>query len=91
LIDAADGTEEHIMNGVRELRMSARNQIVLPREAREALELKPGDQILMAVREDRVILLRRPISFSKALRGLSPGLYSKNYLRKERDTWDQAD
>jgi AbrB family looped-hinge helix DNA binding protein len=30
-----------------EAKLSAKNQIVIPREAREALQLKPGDKLLV--------------------------------------------
>ena len=68
--------------------LSSKNQIVIPREAREALHLKPGDQILVVVRRSRVILLQKPQSASSAIRGLAPNLYGKNYLKKERESWE---
>jgi AbrB family looped-hinge helix DNA binding protein len=33
------------------------NQIVIPKEAREALRVKVGDKLLVVVRGDRVIVL----------------------------------
>jgi len=71
-----------------EATLSAKNQIVIPREAREALGLKPGDKILVIVRSDRVLVLRKPKSYRKAIRGLGRGLYSGNYVKKERDDWE---
>jgi len=68
--------------------LSSKNQIVIPREAREALQLKPGDQILVVVRGAKVILLQKPKSHSSALRGLARNLYGKNYLKKERESWE---
>ena len=68
--------------------LSSKNQIVVPREAREALGLKPGDEILIVVRGPKVILLRKPKSYSSATRGLAPNLYGKDYLKKERDSWE---
>ena len=68
--------------------LSSKNQIVVPREAREALNLKPGDEILVVVRGARVILLQKPKSPSSAMRGLARNLYGKNYLKKERETWE---
>ena len=68
--------------------LSSKNQIVIPREAREALHLKPGDQILVVVRGGKVILLQKPKSHSSALRGLARNLYGKNYLKKERESWE---
>jgi len=71
-----------------EATLSSKNQIVIPREAREALRLKPGDKILVVVRGERVIVLEKPKSYDSATRGLAPGVYRRGYLRKERRSWD---
>ena len=47
-----------------EATLSAKNQIVIPREARAALGLKPGDKILVVVKGKRVIVLQKPKSQS---------------------------
>lgn len=41
------------------VKMSSKNQIVVPREARDALELQPGQRLLVNVREDGVIEMRK--------------------------------
>jgi AbrB family looped-hinge helix DNA binding protein len=71
-----------------EATLSAKNQIVIPREAREALGVKPGDKLLVVVRGDRVIVLQKPKSYHAAIRGLARGLYPSNYLERERGSWD---
>lgn len=71
-----------------EATMSAKNQIVIPREAREALQLKPGDKILVLVRAGKVLVLEKPKSYHVAIRGLGRGLYPKSHLRKERNSWE---
>lgn len=71
-----------------EATLSSKNQIVIPREAREALDLKPGDKLLLVVRGTNVILLRKPKSYRAAIRGIARGLYPRDYLRKERESWD---
>jgi AbrB family looped-hinge helix DNA binding protein len=68
--------------------VSARNQIVIPREVREALGVKAGDKLLVIVQGATVILLQKPKSHRAAIRGLARGAYSKNYLPKERRSWD---
>ena len=70
-----------------EATLSAKNQIVIPREAREALGVKPGDQLLVVVHGDRVIVLQKPKAHHAAIRGLASGLYPSGYLKKERDRW----
>ena len=67
--------------------LSAKNQIVIPRDAREALGVKPGDQLLVVVRGDRVIVLQEPKAYHAAIRGLASGHYPTGYLKKERDSW----
>jgi AbrB family looped-hinge helix DNA binding protein len=48
-----------------EVKLSTKNQIVIPREIREALGVKAGDKLLAVPRRDIVILLRRPKSIHK--------------------------
>ena len=67
--------------------LSARNQIVIPREAREALGVKAGDQLLVVVGGDGVIVLKKPTAHHAAIQGLASGLYPSGYLKKERDSW----
>jgi antitoxin PrlF len=68
--------------------LSSKNQIVIPREAREALGVKAGDKLLVVVRGKTVIILPKPDNFEKAIRGLAGGAYPPDYLRKERQSWD---
>jgi AbrB family looped-hinge helix DNA binding protein len=70
-----------------EATISSKNQIVIPREAREALQLKAGDKVIVSVLGTRVIVLERPKSYAGALRGLARKTYPKDYLRKERRSW----
>jgi len=70
-----------------EATLSSKNQIVIPREAREALQLKPGDKLLVVVHNNRVIVLEKPKSPAEAMKGLGRGLYPKDYLKKERESW----
>ena len=71
-----------------EATLSAKNQIVIPREAREALQVKAGDKLVVVVRGDRVIVLQKPKSHHAAIRGLSRGVYKSGHLGEERGSWD---
>ena len=71
-----------------EATLSSKNQIVVPREAREALGVSPGDKLLVVVRGQTVVILPRPRSFAKALRGLAKPAYPEGYLSQERASWD---
>ena len=70
-----------------EAKLSSKNQIVIPREAREALGIKAGDKLLIVVRGDSISVRRKPSNFRKALSGIAKGLYPEDYLQKERASW----
>jgi AbrB family looped-hinge helix DNA binding protein len=71
-----------------EATLSSQNQIVIPREAREALQLKPGDKLIVRTHGRKILILEKPESHSRAIRGLMRRGYGKGYLRKERDSWE---
>ena len=73
--------------------LSSKNQIVVPREAREKLNIGPGDELLVLAKEDRVVLISRPKNFVKHMAGLHREIWENlgaaSYLKDERDTWDR--
>jgi AbrB family looped-hinge helix DNA binding protein len=71
-----------------EVTLSSKNQIVIPREARKALGLKPGDKQLVVLQGDNIIVVQKPKSYLKAIAGLGRGLYLDDYLKKERESWE---
>ena len=70
-----------------EVTLSSKHQIVVPREAREALGLKPGARLQVVVRGRTVILMTKPKSATKALAGVARRNYPSGYLNRERATW----
>jgi AbrB family looped-hinge helix DNA binding protein len=74
--------------GMTEGILSAKNQIVIPREARAALGLKPGDKVLVVVKSGRLLVLKKPKCYHAAIRGLARGAYPKTHLQTERQSWD---
>jgi hypothetical protein len=52
------------------------------------LGLKAGDKILIVVWGEKVLILEKPKSHAAAMRGLARNVYPRNYLRKERQSWD---
>jgi AbrB family looped-hinge helix DNA binding protein len=68
--------------------ISSKNQIVIPREARDALQLKSGDKVLVVVRGTKVLMLQKPESHGAAIRGLASKPYPSRHLQKERQTWE---
>ncbi len=70
-----------------EATLSSKNQIVIPREAREALGLKAGDKLLITVHAGEMMVMKRPAKYHKAIEGLMRGVYGPEYLKKERESW----
>jgi AbrB family looped-hinge helix DNA binding protein len=69
-------------------KLSSKNQIVIPREAREALGVKAGDQLLVVVHNNKLIVMEKPKAHHKAILGMGKGLYPDGYLDEERNSWD---
>ena len=69
------------------VRLSSKNQIVLPREAREAMHLKGRDELLVVVKDDVTIIMPKPKSYRDALSGMGKGIYPKTHLKTERRSW----
>ena len=71
-----------------EVTLSSKNQIVIPREAREALGVSAGDKLLVVVRGNTVIVIPRPKSWTDVITGIAEGLYPADYLATERASWE---
>ncbi len=69
------------------VKLSSKNQIVLPREAREAMNLKGRDELLVVVKDGVTVIMPKPKSWRAALAGSGKGIYSAAYLKKERRSW----
>ena len=55
------------------VKLSSKHQIVVPKQARDALGLRPGDRLLVSVRDDGVVEMRRsPEDPARELEGLIP-------------------
>ncbi len=66
------------------VKMSSKNQIVVPSAARKALGLKPGERLLVHVRDDAVIEMRKAEEDPAArLEGLIPPLAEGDELWPE--------
>ncbi|MEW6076483.1 MAG: AbrB/MazE/SpoVT family DNA-binding domain-containing protein [Thermodesulfobacteriota bacterium] len=69
------------------VKLSSKNQIVLPREARDAMKLKAHDELLVVVKGSVTIVMPKPVEYRPELAGAGKGLYPKSYLKKERKDW----
>ena len=72
--------------------LSSKNQIAIPKAARKKLAIGPGDQLILDIEQDSLILKPKPKSYTIHLRGLHKtvwsGLNATDYIRKERKTWE---
>ncbi len=69
------------------VKLSSKNQIVLPRQARDAMHVKAHDELLVVVKGATTIIAPKPKNYRKALSGVARGLYGEDYLKKERRSW----
>ena len=76
------------------VKVSRRYQIAVPRVARERLNIRSGDRLLVDVQDGLLILLPQPADYAAHLAGLHrevwAGLDTTAYLREERDAWDAS-
>ena len=75
------------------VKLSSKNQVVVPKGAREELHLKPGDELLAAWRGNVLLLTPKPKDIVAALAGSAKGIYGDvdEYLREERASWERRD
>lgn len=73
--------------------ISSKRQITIPMEVFRRLDLQEGQKLNVEVEGDRIVLTARPLSLTKALGGITQGLYGADadqvdrYINKERDPW----
>ncbi|MGH7255365.1 MAG: AbrB/MazE/SpoVT family DNA-binding domain-containing protein [Nitrospirales bacterium] len=68
-------------------KLSSKHQIVLPKEAREAMGVKGGDDLLVVVKDGLTIVMPKPKRYAQALRGMAKEAYPRDYLKRERRAW----
>jgi len=74
------------------VKVSSRNQIAVPRIARERLGVKAGDHLLVDVQDGMLILMPQPQDYAARLAGLHreiwEGVDADAYLQGECDAWE---
>jgi AbrB family looped-hinge helix DNA binding protein len=68
-------------------KLSSKNQIVIPKEARQAMGVKVGDELLVVVKDHLTVVMPKPKRYVKTLQGLAKGTYPSGYLKRERRSW----
>ena len=71
------------------VRLSSKYQIVVPLEARQAMKLSSGDELLVLCKPDRVVIMAKPRNFARRTAGLHRDIWqgAGAYLRDERESW----
>ncbi len=74
-------------------KISSRYQLVLPKEARRALGVEPGDVVLFLIEENTVRMFPKPKSYTRYTRGLGKEMWAKlgggeRFHREEQAAWE---
>ncbi len=69
------------------VRLSSKNQIVLPKEARDAMKLKGRDELLVVIKDGVTVIMPKPENYRSVISGMGKVTYGKTYLKKERKSW----
>ncbi len=71
------------------VKVSNKHQIVVPKEARDKLNIKKGTKLLALVSERRLVLVPQPGNYVRTLEGLGKEMWrrDKGYLKRERKSW----
>jgi AbrB family looped-hinge helix DNA binding protein len=79
------------MNAIT-VRLGPKYQIVIPKQVRDVLELRPDDSLMFIMQGTTVILRARPASFTDAMLGLHKELWEgvdpDKWLEEERSSWE---
>jgi AbrB family looped-hinge helix DNA binding protein len=76
-------------------RLSKKNQVVVPREVRETLRLKPGNFVQFVIEDGRVYLQSETPTMTERYFGIARSLMSPNevdqWLKAIRREWKRPD
>ena len=73
--------------------LGERNQVTLPRDARKALGVQPGERLLVVVENQRVYLLPEVENWADYIYGLGKDMWAElgggeKFLQEERAAWE---
>lgn len=73
------------------MRISGKNQIVIPKNARKKLGLSPGDELLVRAEKELLIMQPKPRSYTQYMQGLQKRVWenvdANSYVEEERQAW----
>ncbi len=75
------------------VKVSSKNQIALPAEARRKLNIKSGDSLIVVVVGGHLVIMREPEEWVRYAEGLGKeiweGIDAQEYVNSERESWDR--
>jgi len=73
------------------VRVSKKYQIVIPKQARKALNINPGDNLIVSVRGRQILMRPKPKNYTEYMRGLHKEVWkdvkATKYIEEEREAW----
>jgi len=80
--------------GANSVKVNARYQITVPKNAREKLNIKKGDHLLVDVQDGVIVLILQPKRYTDYLAGLHSEIWkdvdAETYLNGEREVWTNS-
>ncbi len=75
------------------VKLSSKHQVVIPKKVRKELGLHAGDQLVVEVEGEKVVLHPRPKNYTNYMLGLGRKVWHEidatEYVRKERESWEK--
>jgi AbrB family looped-hinge helix DNA binding protein len=76
------------------IKVNAKYQITVPLVARKKLNIKKGDNLLVDVQDDIIVLLPEPKRYTDYLQGLHSDIWksidTQKYLKGKREAWENS-
>lgn len=73
------------------VRISGKNQIVIPKSARKELGLSPGDELVVHAERELLIMKPKPRNYTEHMQGLHRKVWddvnADAYIERERKNW----
>jgi len=76
------------------VKVSKRYQIAVPALARQRLNIKSGDRLLVDIQDGVMVLMPEPENYTKSMAGLHKEIWTdvdtQDYVDEERKAWDSS-
>jgi AbrB family looped-hinge helix DNA binding protein len=77
------------------VRLSGKGQVVIPKGVRDRLGLRAGDELSVRVQDGKIVLRKRPESYTDYMWGLHgdawKGVDAAEYVDREREAWPKKE